>query len=59
VDSVTEYGEGYRVVAWCSAWANSGTGGTTIHADYFTQYATYFVGPDSTVRRDGKSKKRS
>ncbi|WP_137287305.1 hypothetical protein [Halorussus salinisoli] len=54
VDSVAEYGEGFRVVAWCSAWANTGRGETTIHADYFTQYATYFVGPESTVRRDGK-----
>ncbi|WP_128475926.1 hypothetical protein [Halorussus pelagicus] len=54
VDSVTEYGEGFQAIAWCSAWANSGKGETTIHADYFTQYATYLIGPDSTVRREGK-----
>lgn len=58
VDSVAEYGEGFRVVVRCSAWANSGAGETTIHADYFTQYATYFVGPNSTARRDGESKTR-
>lgn len=58
VDSIAEYGEGFRVVVWCSAWANSDRNGTTIHADYFTQYATYFVRQDSTVRRDGKSRKR-
>jgi hypothetical protein len=58
VDSVGEYGEGFQVVVWCSAWANSGDGETTVHADYFTQYATYFVGPDSTVRRDGELKTR-
>lgn len=58
VDSVAERGAGFRVVVWCSAWANSGAAETTIHADYFTQYATYFVGPNSTVRRDGESKTR-
>ncbi|WP_135825778.1 hypothetical protein [Halorussus ruber] len=58
VDSVEAYGEGFQVVVWCSAWANSGEGETTVHADYFTQYATYFVGPDSTVRRDGELKTR-
>lgn len=58
VDSVVKYGEGFRVVVWCSAWATTDRNGTTIHADYFTQYATYFVGPNSTVRRDGKSRKR-
>jgi hypothetical protein len=55
VDSVTAHGEGFRVVAWCSAWVNFGEGETTVHGDYFTQYATYYVGPDSTVRREGKS----
>jgi hypothetical protein len=58
VDSVEEYGEGFRVVVWCSAWADFGEGETTVHADYFTQYATYLVGPDATVRRDGESKTR-
>lgn len=58
VNSVSEHGEGVRVVVRCSAWANSDRNGTTIHADYFTQYATYFVGPDSTVRRNGKSRTR-
>ncbi|MFC7079862.1 hypothetical protein [Halorussus caseinilyticus] len=58
VDAVEQYGEGFRVVAWCSAWANTGRNGTTLHADYFTQYATYVVGPDGTVRRDGKSAER-
>mgnify|MGYP006273857919 FL=1 len=55
VESVREYGEGFRVVAWCSAWVNSGSGETTVHADYVTQYATYFVGPESLVRREGRS----
>jgi len=59
VESVREYGEGFRVVAWCSAWVNSGSGETTVHADYFTQYATYFVGPDSLVRREGRSGTRN
>lgn len=54
VDSVTEYGAGFRVVVWCSAYANTQSEEGTIHADYFRQYATYFVGPDSTVRREGK-----
>ncbi|WP_135852664.1 hypothetical protein [Halorussus salinus] len=58
VESVREYGEEFRVVAWCSAWVNSGAGETTVHADYFTQYATYFVGPDSLVRREGRSRTR-
>jgi len=58
VDSVSEYGRGFRVVAWCSAWANYDQDGTTLHADYFTQYATYFVGPDSTVRYEGESATR-
>ncbi len=59
VDTVTEYGVGYRVVVWCSAYSNTGgENETTLHADYFTQYATYFVGPDSTVRFEGKSKDR-
>lgn len=55
VESVTEYGEGYRVVVRCSASANGGRGETTVHADYFARYATYFVGPDTAVRRDGKT----
>lgn len=55
VDSVTEYGEGFRVVVWCTASSNTERNGTTIHADYFTQYATYFVGPDTTVRYEGES----
>ncbi|MFC4448316.1 hypothetical protein [Halorussus aquaticus] len=55
VDSVAAYGDGFRVVAWCSASADTHGDGTTLHADYFTQYATYFVGPNSTVRRDGRS----
>lgn len=55
VDSIAAQGERFRVVVWCSAWANSGKGGTTVHADYFTQYATYFVGANSTVRCDGKA----
>ena len=55
VDSVTEYGEGFRVVVWCSAYANYESDGSTVHADYFTQYATYFVGPDNTVRQEGKA----
>jgi hypothetical protein len=55
VDSVTEYGVGFRVVVWCSAWATYESGGETVHADYFTQYATYFVGSNSTVRQDGKA----
>lgn len=55
VDSVTEYGEGFRVVVWCSAYANYESDGRTVHADYFTQYATYSVGSDNTVRQDGKS----
>lgn len=54
VDSVTEYGLGYRVVVWCSAWANTDTEEGTMHADYFKQYATYFVGADSTVRKEGE-----
>ncbi|NEU56435.1 hypothetical protein [Halorussus sp. MSC15.2] len=58
VDSVAAYGDGFRVVAWCSASASTGEGATTLHADYFTQYATYFVGPNSTVRRDGRSEAR-
>ena len=59
VESVSEYGEGFRAVVWCSAYSNTGgDGGTTLHADYFTQYATYFVGPDTTVRREGRSKTR-
>ncbi|UPW00473.1 hypothetical protein M0R88_18470 [Halorussus gelatinilyticus] len=58
VESVREYGEGYRVVARCTAWVNSGTGETTVHADYFTQYATYFVGENSTVRREGRAETR-
>lgn len=55
VDSVEEYGEGFRVVVWCSAYATYQSDGETVHADYFSQYATYFVGPDSTVRREGKA----
>lgn len=55
VDSVTEYGKGFRVVVWCSGWANYESDGETVHADYFTQYATYFVGSNSTVRQEGKA----
>lgn len=58
VESVTAYGAGFRAVVRCSAWANTERDGTTLHADYFTRYATYFVGPDSTVRREGTSKTR-
>lgn len=59
VETVTEYGVGFRVVVRCSAYSNTGgENETTLHADYFTQYATYFVGPDSTVRIDGKSEER-
>ncbi|UPV74441.1 hypothetical protein M0R89_18155 [Halorussus limi] len=58
VESVQEYGDGFRVVVWCSAWANSGSGETTVYADYFRQYATYFVGENSTVRREGRAETR-
>lgn len=58
VDSVTRYGDGFRVVVWCSAYANYDRDATTLHVDYFTQYATYFVGPTGTVRREGRSKTR-
>ena len=58
VDSVAERGGGFRVVVWCSASATTESDGKTVHADYFRQYATYFVRSDSTVRRDGNSKTR-
>jgi hypothetical protein len=58
VDSVTEYGAGFRVVVWCSASSNTERNGSTYHADYFTQYATYFVGSNSTVRYEGESATR-
>lgn len=54
VDSVSEYGEGFRAVVWCSAYSNTRRDNTTLHADYFTQYATYFVGAGSTVRQEGE-----
>jgi hypothetical protein len=59
VESVTEYDLGFRVVAWCSAWADSEQNGTTIHADYFTQYATYLVSDDGVTRYEGRSKTRN
>jgi hypothetical protein len=59
VESVTEYDLGFRVVAWCSAWADSERNGTTIHADYFTQYATYLVSDDGVTRYEGRSKTRN
>lgn len=58
VESVSERGEGFRVVVRCAARATDSGGETTVHADYFARYATYFVGPDSVVRREGKSKTR-
>lgn len=58
VESVEANGDWFRAVAWCSGYANAERDGETVHADAFAEYATYFVGPDSTVRREGRSRPR-